>query len=345
MNPFAADQPLPRRRFLHTLGLAAAVGALRPIPAGAALASLEAPRLRFVQINDLHVQAPDAPEAIRTRYLKSNDKARWVIDEINRGPRPDFVLGIGDLIHGVVLEQLPRDMAVFQEIAAALRVPFYPGLGNHEVVQRQGDPRFEKAYRDVYGDDRVNYTFEGGGLRFIMLNNSGASGIPPAVAKARNDWLRGVLESNRHQPKIVCCHIPLVPVREEAVLKESFGFSTYIAHDAELLAQVDEHAESIVAVLSGHLHLTGFVERKGVHHISIAGTASYPSDYARFELFSDRLIMQVCQLPGELARATPSIHGSPRHPQNFTDAMHKTAELYQAGRSEERSLTLRLPKL
>src|SRR6187401_2784379 len=171
MKPFAADQPLPRRRFLHTLGLAAAAGALRPIPAGAAPATLEAPRLRFVQINDLHVQAPDAPEAIRTRYVKSNDSARWVIDEINRGPRPDFVLGIGDLIHGVTLEQLPRDMAVFKEIAAALRVPFYPGLGNHEVVQRQGDPRFEKAYRDAYGDGRVNYDFEAGGLRFIMLNN------------------------------------------------------------------------------------------------------------------------------------------------------------------------------
>ena len=297
-----------------------------------------------MQINDLHVQAPDAPAAIRTRYLRSNDKARWVIEEINRGPRPDFVLGIGDLIHGVVLDQLFKDMAVFQEIVSALTVPFYPGVGNHENVQRQGDPRYEKAYRDAYGDSRINYTFEVGGLRFIMLNNSGASGIPPDVARARNDWLRDVLQNHRTQPKIVCCHIPLVPVREESTLAKSFGFTTYIAHDAELLSQVDEHADSIIAVLSGHLHLTGFVERKGVHHISIAGTASYPCDYARFEVFSNHLTVRVCQLPADLAKTTPSIHGSPRHPNDFTDSTHDTAELYQVGRSDERSLTIRLPK-
>jgi predicted MPP superfamily phosphohydrolase len=335
---------LPRRRFLQTLGIAVGASAWRPVPVGAAPATGERPRLRFVQINDLHVQAPDVPEAMRTRYLRVNDKARWVLEEINREPRPDFVLGIGDLIHGMVLEQLPKDMTVFREIASALRVPFYPGMGNHEVVQRQGDPRYEKAYRDVYGDDRVNYSFEAGGLLFIMLNNSGASGIPSAVARVRNDWLREVLQANRRQPKILCCHIPLVPVREESVLAKSFGFSTYIAHDAAVLALVDEHADSIVAVLSGHLHLTGLVERNRVHHISIAGTASYPSDYARFELFADRLVMQVCQLPEELARATPSIHGSPRHPQDFTDSTHETGQLYQVGRGDERRLTIRLGK-
>ncbi len=332
---------LPRRRFLQSLGLAAGTGVWCPIPTGAATKSAARPRLRFVQINDLHVQAPGA--AVRT-YAQANEKARWLVAEINREPRPDFVLGIGDLIHGERLEQLPRDFAVFQEIIKPLAVPFYPGLGNHEVIQREGDPRYEKAYREMFGHQRVNYTFSAGGLRFIMLNNSGATVVGPEIVRQRNAWLRDVLQAHRGQPKIVGCHIPLVPVRNEPVLTRSFGFRSYTAHDEELLGLVDEHADSIIAVLSGHLHLTGALERGGVHHISIAGTASYPSDFARFELFDDRLTMQVCQLPAELAKAAPSIHGRPRHKVDFTDSTHDTGETYQSGRGEERNLTVTLKR-
>ena len=341
MNHLPAPLLLRRRRFLQTLGIAVGAGMWRSIPLGAAPAAGDKPRLRFVQINDLHVQAPQRLGNVRPTYAMANEKARWLLAEINRQlPRPDFVLGIGDLIHGSALEQLPLDMAEWTRMTAALQVPFYPGLGNHEVVQRQGNPLYEKAYRDVYGDNRVNYTFEEGGLRFIMLNNSGAPTIPPEVVRARNDWLRGVLQANPSQPKILCCHIPIVPVRDESVLARSFGYSSYIAHDPELLAQVDEHAESMLAVLSGHLHLTGLVQRKGVHHISISGTASFPSDYACFEVFADRLTMQVCQLPAELAKAAPPLHGRPRTAEDFTDSAHATAALYQMGRSEERSLTI-----
>ena len=327
---------LTRRAFLPALGIAAGGGVWRSIPAGGASKPEAKPRLTFVQINDLHVQEPGTDIK---GYKSANEKAQWVVQEINRQP-PDFVLGIGDLIHGQRLEQLPKDLAVFRELIKPLQVPFYPTMGNHEDVQREGDPVYEKAYRDVFGDQRVSYTFEAGGVRFIMLNNSGATGASPEIIRKRNAWLRDVLKTHPGDPKILGCHIPIVPVRDEPVLARSFGFRSYIAHDPELLALVDEHADSIIAVLSGHLHLTGQVERKGVRHISICGTASYPSDFARYQVFDDRIVMQVSQLPRALAQTTTSLHGQPRHKTDFTDAAHENAELYKAGRSEERSLTI-----
>ena len=335
------ESDLTRRDCLTTLGCAVGAGVWQPLPTMAAQTPVTEPKLRFVQINDLHVQAPNA--AVRT-YEKANEKARWVIEEINRKPRPDFVLGIGDLVHGERLDQLPKDLAVFQEIIKPLQVPFYPGLGNHEVIQQEGSPVHERAYREVFGDNRVNYTYAAGGLRFIMLNNSGACVVNAEIVRKRNAWLREILKEFADQPKILGCHIPLIPVREEAVLTKSFGFRSYMAHDAELLALVDQHAESMVAVLSGHLHLTGVAVRNGVHHISIAGTASYPSDFARFEVFADRITLQVCQLPAELAKSHPPLHGQPRHKLDFTDATHSTGEIYQAGQESERNLTIPLKR-
>jgi len=163
---------------------------------------------------------------------------------------------------------------------AQLQRPFHPVMGNHENVQREGNPEYEAAYVAAFGAERVNYTFLVGSMRFVVLNNSGApASNRQSAGRARNQWLRGVLESSSPTPVILCCHIPLVPVREEAVLKQSFGFGSYVAHDDELLELIDAHADRIVAVLSGHLHLTGVVQRHGVHHIVVSGPASYPCDF------------------------------------------------------------------
>ena len=336
-----------RRAFLKasTAGVSA-ISAWQAIPPSAAARDTDqAPRFTFAQLNDTHVQAAleaqdDTPE-LQT-YVRANDKLAWWVRAINREPRPAFVVGIGDLIHGGRLDRLAIDLDAFQKIVRPLQMPFYPTLGNHEVVQEEGNPQYEAPYRKVFGDQRVNYTFEFGDLLFVMLNNSGAALVSPEISHARNQWLRKVLQSNRRKQKIIGCHIPLIPLRQESVLAKSFGFISYEAHDQELLGLVDANADSILAVVSGHLHLTGYVERRGVHHISVAGTASYPSDYARYAVFHDRIEMEVCQLPRELATAHLSIHGRASHGRDFTDAEHATADAYQVGRGDERRLRIAL---
>ena len=234
-------------------------------------------------------------------YARANDKFNWWVDAVNRQPQPDFIVAIGDLIHGGRLDRLPVDFDLLKQLLKPLQPPLYPTLGNHEVVQNEGNPEYERPYRKMFGDDRVSYTFEHGGILFIMLNNAGAATVKDKVIHARNAWLRDVLEKNPKKEKILCCHIPIVAVRDEKTLAESFGFVSFHAHDPELLDLVDSHANSILAVLSGHLHLTGYVERKGVHHIDIAGTASYPTDYARFAVYDNKIEMNVHQLPKELS--------------------------------------------
>ena len=47
--------------------------------------------------------------------------------------------------------------------------------------------------------------------------------MSPEVIQARNEWLRKALARTGNKPKILCCHIPLVNFRDEAVLSQSFG--------------------------------------------------------------------------------------------------------------------------
>lgn len=304
-----------------------------------------APRFRFAMINDPHVQAP-VPEHNKhpnlPGYEGANHRMRWLVEAVGR-EKVDFVVGVGDLIHGERMQRLALDMQVFQKMIRELRCPFYPCMGNHENVQREGDPRFEKAYCEAFGRDRVNYTFVHGGIRFVILNNSGAPGSNKRrIGRTRNDRVRRVLEETRGQPKILCCHIPLISIRDEAVLKKSFGFRSYKAHDAEVLDLVNAHSDAVIAVLSGHIHLTSAVQNNGVYHIVPSGAASYPHDYATFNVYDDRIHVRMHSVPGRLWVLGTNIHGSRRHMIDHTDKDHPSHESYLRGNPSERTFDIAL---
>jgi hypothetical protein len=320
-----------------------AIGVSHGVSAAAPSAA-ERPLFRFVQWNDTHIDA-----STPSGYKLANEKAQYLVESLNAAtffPVPDFVIGIGDIIYGEDLSSLAPDFALFKKLTADLKCPYYPVVGNHEVVQQEGNPRYEAAYRQTFGDHRTNYTFRHGGVQFVVLDDSGAPASNRSeVGRRRNRWLGEVLAASTERPTIVCCHIPLVPLRDEPVLKKSFGFGSYTAHDAELLNLVDTHADSIVAVLSGHLHQTGVIRRHGVYHIVVSGTASYPCDFASYEVFADRIRMRVHSLPPHLVTPETDIHGRPRYATDFTDAAHGTHEAYVKGNAAERTLEMRMNRV
>jgi hypothetical protein len=337
VEPYGMD----RRRFARLVGAGAALGFLERLglPLARADEAAPSPLFRFVQWNDTHVDAT-RPSA----YRLANEKAAYLADWVNAAQRSspyDFVVGIGDLIHGGDLADLAEDVGVLKRLVAGLAAPLRPVVGNHENAQREGDPDYEKPFREAFGLDQTNTTFRHKGFLFVMLNNSGApvSNRQP-VGRRRNAWFRHVLEGSPGVPKIVCCHIPLVPLRDAAVLAKSFGFISHVAGDDELLGLVDAHADSIIAVLSGHLHLTGIVRREGVHHVSVSGTAGYPCDFATYDVFPDRIQARVRSSPKKLLTPDTDIHGKPRHKTDYTDAGHPTHESYVKGNASEREFDI-----
>jgi len=296
------------------------------------------PIFSFLQINDLHIQHEGKS------YIDSNLRASWLFNALKENtcfPKPDFILGIGDIVCGESLEGIKEDFTFLREnFLDDLSIPFYHIMGNHECRQQEGNPEFEEPFILANGKERLNFSFEHKGIEFIAFNNSGTWCIPEEHESARKETLRKLLQKNPSLPKIVCCHVPIISLRDEKVLAESFGFASYKTKDASTLGIIEAPENKVLAVLSGHLHLTGAVIKNGVHHITIAGLGSYPHDIASYTVFGDRIEMKVIRVRSDLLVPATNIHGAHRHKKDFQDCNHPSYTQYIMGNENERHLTI-----
>jgi len=303
------------------------------------------PRLQFLQINDLHYR-DFRHELDTSTYHDANTRAGWLLEALRKQgslPPVDFVLAIGDMVHGESLEALERECPAMAAALNELPVEVFPAMGNHEVKQSEGDPEWELPYRDAYSVND-HYSFEREGIAFIVFNNAGTSNdLPSAVREKRLGNLQRLLTRHRNQPKIIVCHVPLVCIRDEPELKASMGFPSYKCLEPEILEAIEAEADSVLAVLSGHIHITGCVVRKGIHHLIASGPASFPHDIVHFSVFEDRIDVEVIQLPSNLWVPETNIHGAFRHGRDFTDSQHQTPLAYICGNPDERRFTIPLP--
>lgn len=301
-------------------------------------------RFRFFLWNDMHVRAQDVPGR-PPGYPCAEDKARWALEcalGLHDIEPPDFVVSGGDIIDGE-LEDFDRDFRHLRSaILDRLAVPFLPCVGNHENAQGEGVPGSTDSYDRCFGASRRNYAFTCGGFAFVVLDTSGAHRLPDAVTAARNAQACRMLERLSAMPLFLVTHVPLVPMRDEPVLKESFGFSSYKVLDPGLLEALDSRAEPAIAVLTGHLHLTGALVRRGVCHITCGGTCGYPADFAAFDVYDDRVDVAMHRAPERWLDRGGDIHGIPRYARDFTDARHVGHEDYVWGTPGERSWSVPL---
>ena len=171
-----------RRDFIKQVGLTAGMLAANSVISRNVLADKkEKPLFCFVQITDTHLHVPENPA-----YSKVNEKFKHVIEIINTEktfPMPDFVIHTGDIIHGGKLEYLLPECKMAHDILSELKCPYYPLVGNHENMGREGDPVYQGPYEQVFGRDRVNYHFIYKGILFVCLNNSNTYGANNKVAQ------------------------------------------------------------------------------------------------------------------------------------------------------------------
>lgn len=333
-----------RRQFLATASLgsvAAAVGQVAdntPASPVAREQPLGEPLFRFLQINDTHYQSPQA-EVISPTYRHANGRVHWVLDAIRSGkvfPALDFILHVGDMTHQTTVDRR-EELRIFKALLDSLPIPVYTVVGNHDNVQGEGVPELEAPYREVFGD-KFNYSFVHQGIGFVAVDTSGTAmpKLPAAAVALRERKLRENLAALGERPIIVASHVPLLPVREMPVLEKSFGFPSSVVREPGVLEIVREHRGRIVAVLSGHLHISGTVWDAGVAHINVCGTASYPHDIALHTVHTQALETRLVRLPSDLLEPTTCIHGARRWGRDFTDAGHPDYTSYLMGTASER---------
>lgn len=299
--------------------------------------------MKFAVINDLHAQF--APRPKHQGYPGANGRAEWMLRQFAKGGAHadvDFVIGAGDLIHGEDLNSIHAEMKALSGKLKQVAVPFYPCCGNHEIEQQEGDEDHERPYTKAYGKDRFDYAISTDLVEIIVLNNAGTFHVTAQRREQRAERFEQMLRARPGVPKIVVCHVPLVSIRNRDVLHRSFGFRTYRCLESELLDLLDTVGGDVRLVISGHLHLTGMVRRRGVYHFVTAGTASFPHDYAMVNVTGNRINVAVRALPKALQEPASNIHGPPRYEKNYTDAKHPHPLTYLRGLANERRFTINL---
>ena len=195
-------------------------------------------RYRFVVIGDSRSNPGLWPNIVK--HIDSLD------------PRPAFVINTGDVVrHGYTQELLDYYIPPLLETA----IPFFVALGNHD----DGDDALAVEYQALFGPDSLNFHFDYGGRRFVVIDN---------VTRVRSDeetleWLETVLEETPpEQSIIVAAHRPVATVEKWAY--HSWGLEPSRVFSDLMTRHEVEH------VFFGHIHAYSTARFQGIDY-TIAG--------------------------------------------------------------------------
>ncbi|WP_040495279.1 metallophosphoesterase family protein [Fulvivirga imtechensis] len=190
--------------------------------------------------NIAKLQETTPSETIRFVFMGDTqrfyDESDDFVKSVNQLANIDFVVHGGDISDfGLV-----QEFKWIHEIMSGLKVPYLTVIGNHDLLANG-----RKVYREMYGE--LDYTFEYGNYRFIMLNTNSRefnfNGTVPDLM-----WLKQQLEDNTANKKtVVMSHIPPFDGDFDPNLEQEY---------AQLLAE-DPNVE-----LSLHAHRHSFFDNE-----------------------------------------------------------------------------------
>jgi 3',5'-cyclic-AMP phosphodiesterase len=204
----------------------------------------------------LTVAPPDAATIERFHFAAMADiqTAMGSVDEvfarIAAEPQVRFVISMGDIAQ----EARPEEYDAFEAKLAALPVPYYTTIGNHDLWESVS------PFRERFG--RANLHFDFKGVAFSLVD-SGSAGLDPLVY----DWLAGWLDQARDRPHVFGTHFPPI----DPVGIRSGGFRSR-AEAEKLLALLARGQVDLT--LYGHIHSYLAYDNAGIPaHISGGGGA------------------------------------------------------------------------
>jgi len=181
---------------------------------------------------------------------------------------PDFVMCVGDLIHGYTSDtmSLHAQWDTFITFVEKLPCKFYYAAGNHDI-QNEVD---RQIYENRTGFKRY-YSFDYKNSHFIILDNTMTYWAQPQeMDKEQIAWLKKDLKKNKRKDNIfVFYHIP-----------------TYLyalrADTSDMLVEIFEEY-GVDMVFTGHHHEYSYINRNKIEYINVgsSGGGMGDMDFAR----------------------------------------------------------------
>ena len=281
MNESTFHIPLGRRDFLGGLSACAVAGCASPETGRAER------KVRLGFITDCHYAA-HIERGPLLQYPQGCGKVRAFAEEMNR-QGADFVIEGGDFkdLGRSPAESLAYLDAIESELAR-FRGPRYHVLGNHDHDNLAKD-EFLSHVRNDGRPARAFYSFERGGIRFIVLD---ACYRPDGTAYCRGNffWRNAFLPEEQLaflRAELDAAKGPCVPVLHQQLDAED---DTCIRNAPDVRA-ILEKSGKVKCVLQGHLHEGSFREVNGIGYYtckaSLVGDGSGGGAFALVDFLAD----------------------------------------------------------
>lgn len=226
------------------------------------------------------IQFAGKPDSGPRHYAAELDRLRDCVNDFNlRGP--DFVVQLGDTIDGYENDPA-KSLADLDRVLGVLRkldMPVYHVVGNHCL--NAGRPALQQRLgltRSPYYDFAIPAAK---GWRFIVLDGTDEGyGV---IGDRQMQWFRAMLnKADYYHERVICfCHFPLIPTRPGGLHIK----------DPDPLLKIIESSGCVVAWMAGHDHPGGYVERNGIHYLTLKGLveSSAANAYSLIELQPDQI--------------------------------------------------------
>jgi hypothetical protein len=187
--------------------------------------------------------------------------------------RPEFVLSIGDFIHGYNEEMKPlvdeslvrQKRREFDEVLKRLPMRFYRVPGNHDINNDLSAGIWKELYGPAY------YSFVYKGALFMCLNSQDGPGYKAGIGKEQIAWVKDVLaKEGRARWVCVFLHQPLW-LEDEKRLEQAKGQPG--AAQLTGFGEIEKVLEGRqYTVFAGHHHRYGKWVKNGQKYFRLATT-------------------------------------------------------------------------
>jgi len=159
---------------------------------------------------------------------------------------PLFVVGVGDFVRNGNVQEFLKFVEIYEEL---VDYDLLPVMGNHDMGHKK------KEFMYLFG--KLDYSFDYGGCRFLILDNAEGK-----LTKEQLAWADGKLEESHSLRKFVFMHEPPKTIGKWAWHSFDKGADEFV----ELMEkyQVDE-------VFMGHIHAYSTDEYNGVNYTVTGG--------------------------------------------------------------------------
>lgn len=213
----------------------------------------DAELLYFWALGDLHYRANDQWQAFHTRRLAPmyrDLRSLW-----SEKGAPAFCVSPGDIIEMSAPENY--QLAKKQLTALLGKIPFYPGIGNHEFYAENDDPP-EHLIEDftAFWGKPTRYYWVDGGVLCIMLDPVGYP--EPYLSRESLTFLQTALAKHPGYTSVIFCHCPLYNTVLDRDPERNLDYhsldSFFALQNSDEVRAILGRYKQVGLFLSGHTH-------------------------------------------------------------------------------------------